>query len=142
MELLINTFESAVHEVDRPGIGAVISVQEDGYAWSSNERQEFFVIRLPDDALEASGWANIASPQIARRLDPVLNEHEDVVLRERRYLFDLDVLTPERKAYFLDRINDHGITEGELSIRNLIDLEARSPRFEIGDLITSGGPVQ
>ena len=141
MECLVMTYDQAVHESDGMPVGSVILTKPDGWQWSDAELREFFVVRVPDNALTAVGWTNLASPQVAERDDPnVIGEKVEVQLRERRYKFDLDVFDSATKAHLLNRIDEHEIVTS-LGIENLIDLEAQSPRFEIGDLITSGGPL-
>lgn len=140
MECLIRTWNQATHEADGEPVGSVILVKPDNHPWSDTELTEFFVARFPDDDLTESGWENITKIQEVER------DNDLVILRQRRYVFDLDSLTPARKRFLLNRIDKHQIMNvtipNELTIPgDLIDLEAVSPRFQEGDLITSGSPV-
>lgn len=145
MEVLILPWEQAAHEADGLQPGSVLGIRADNFGWSEAELRDFFVARFPDDALTSTGWDRLLEQQTVTR-NAGTEFEETVLLRQRRYLINLNSLLPPRLMFLRDRVNQHDIvnvqTPNELAIpADLIDMETVAPLFPIGDLITNGGPL-
>ena len=139
MEVLFMTSDQpASHEQYQLRQGDPVAIAPDGWQWSPTEKKVFLIVRFPDDALTEQGWEDLLAPQVVERDELGSGAPMEVQLRQRRYTLDMDKVTPARKAEIVRTDVVKPISEGEWTIRDMIDKEAAAPRFRNGDRLLSG----
>ena len=139
MEILfMSATQAASHEQYQLQQGDPIDMRPDGSAWSGSEKSMGVIVRFPDDALP--DWDPLFEAQTVERPpdDPTSGYNDSVQLRARRWRLDLDKVSPARKAELVAANPTKAISDGEFTVRDLLDKEMTAPRFRNGDLITSG----